>query len=98
MVASKDERETAGSTASGRLFAKPRLTQGATLVHRDDEQRHVADVAEAVRGVGRHDDHLLALELDHLVAARPAPAALEQQEGLGVRVDVKLDRPGAPRV
>jgi hypothetical protein len=57
-----------------------------------DEERHFADVAEPVRRVGRHDDHVLRRELHDLVAARPAPASLQQQEGLGVGMDVELDQ------
>ena len=82
---------------SGRLVVGEGLVERAALVDRHDEQRLLADVAEAVQRVGRHDDHLLRRELDDLVAHRPAPVPRQQQERLGVRVHVQLDEPAGRR-
>src|SRR5215475_9568384 len=53
---------------SFRLLSEERLFQRTRLVDGNDEQRHVADIAEAMRRVGRHDEHLIRAKFDDGVA------------------------------
>jgi DNA-binding transcriptional ArsR family regulator/uncharacterized protein YndB with AHSA1/START domain len=84
-------------TRSGRVAAEERLLERPGLVHGDDEQGCVADVAKAVRRLGGHHDELLGAKLGDDVPGRPPALALQQQEGLGVGVDVELDGPARRR-
>jgi hypothetical protein len=48
-------------------------------VHRDDEQRLIAGVPEAVRRLLRHHEHLVGVQIDDVVAGRPAAVAFEEE-------------------
>ena len=77
--APRSPRRSGRSLPLGRLLAHPGLVQRAGLVHGHHEQRHVADVAEAVGRVRGHDDELIGLQLGHdrrpMSSARGPPAA-----------------------
>jgi hypothetical protein len=76
---------------SRRLDAEERLLQSAGLVDRHDQERNVSHVPEAVRRLRWHDEDLIRTQLGDLVPRGPATAPLEEDERLGIRVDVQLD-------
>src|SRR5579862_3891053 len=83
--------------SAGALFQEGLLQLGG-LVDGDDEQRRLARVPEAVRHLRRDDQHLVLLQLDHLVAGGPGPVPFQQHEGLRIRMDMQVDAfPGGVR-
>jgi hypothetical protein len=60
-------------------------------VHGDNQKGNVAHIPEAVRRIGGHDEHLIRVQLGDLIPRGPATAAIEQDEGLRVRMDVQFD-------
>src|SRR5579862_6038574 len=76
--------------SAGALFQEGLLQLGG-LVDGDDEQRRLARVPEAVRHLRRDDQHLVLLQLDHLVAGGPGPVPFQQHEGLRIRMDMQVD-------